>query len=167
MRDMESFVFAIGGNFLSWDLEVWVMFLIFVVRKVTIYMIVFERIFLYLFGERWSSSWKWSRRVFKSFTSGVYRESVKEDVNVRLRSVSWKYQRFLWNRPFMAEKIFVSCVRVRGLSCWLFAQRCCETRTTICSLKWQFAVLLLCPMLVIFGQVVPRLSERCYDKGYI
>ena len=76
------------------------MFLIFVVRKETIYirviyMIVFERIFLYCFGERWSSSWKCSRRVFKSFTSGVYRVSVKEDVNVRLRSVSWKFQRFL------------------------------------------------------------------------
>ena len=76
------------------------MFLIFVVRNVTIYirviyMIVFERIFLYLFGELRSSSWKCSRRVFKSFTSGVYRVSVKEDVNVRLRSVSWKFQRFL------------------------------------------------------------------------
>ena len=73
---------------------------IFAVRIVTIhirgiYMIVFERIFLYLFGERWSSSWKWSRRVFRSFTSGVYRVSVNEDVNVRLRSVSWKFQRFL------------------------------------------------------------------------
>lgn len=76
------------------------MFLIFVVRKETIlirgiYMIVFERIFLYLFGEHWSSSWKCSRRVFRSFSSGVYRVSVKEDVNVRLRSVSWKFQRFL------------------------------------------------------------------------
>ena len=73
---------------------------IFAVRIVTIYirviyMIVFERIFLYLFGERLSSSWKCSRRVFRSFTSGVYRASVKEDVNVRLRSVSWKFQRFL------------------------------------------------------------------------
>ena len=73
---------------------------IFAVRIVTIYirviyMIVFERIFLYLFGERRSSSWKCSRRVFRSFTSGVYRVSVKEDVNVRLRSVSWKFQRFL------------------------------------------------------------------------
>ena len=78
----------------------WIILLIFVVRIVTIYirviyMIVFERIFLYLSGERWSSSWKWSQRVFKSFTSGVYRVSVKEDVNVRLRSVSWKFQRFL------------------------------------------------------------------------
>ena len=76
------------------------MFLIFVVRKETIlirgiYMIVFERIFLYLFGERRSSSWKCSRRVSRSSTSGVYRVSVKEDVNVRLRSVSWKFQRFL------------------------------------------------------------------------
>lgn len=74
--------------------------LIFVVRIVTIYirliyMIVFERIFLYLFGERWSSSWKCSRRVLRSFSSGVYRVSLKEDVNVRLRSVSWKFQRFL------------------------------------------------------------------------
>ena len=74
--------------------------LIFVVRIVTIYirviyMIVFERIFLYLFGERRCSSWKCSRRVLRSFTSGVYRVSVKEDVNVRLRSVSWKFQRFL------------------------------------------------------------------------
>jgi len=76
------------------------MFLIFVVRKETIlirgiYMIVFERIFLYLFGERRCSSWKCSRRVLRSFSSGVYRVSVKEDVNVRLRSVSWKFQRFL------------------------------------------------------------------------
>ena len=72
------------------------MLLIFVVREVTIYIyMVFERIFLYLFGERRSSSWKCSRRVFRSFTSGVYRVSVKEDVNVRLRSVSWKFQRFL------------------------------------------------------------------------
>ena len=72
----------------------------FVVRNITIYirgiyMMIFERIFLFIFGERWSSSWKCSRRVFKSFTSGVYRVSVKEDVNVRLRSVSWKFQRFL------------------------------------------------------------------------
>ena len=76
------------------------MLLIFVARKETIlirgiYMIVFERIFLYLFGDRLRSSWKCSRRVFRSFTSGVYRVSVKEDVNVRLRSVSWKFQRFL------------------------------------------------------------------------
>ena len=76
------------------------MFLIFVVRNVTIYirviyMIVFERIFLYLFGERWSSSWKCSRLMLRSFSYGVYRVSVKEDVNVRLRSVSWKFQRFL------------------------------------------------------------------------
>ena len=39
----------------------WIILLIFVVRIVTIYirviyMMVFERIFLYLFGERWSSS---------------------------------------------------------------------------------------------------------------
>ena len=72
------------------------MLLIFVVREVTIYIyMVFERIFLYLFGEHWSSSWKCSRRVFRSFSSDVYRVSVKEDVNVRLRSVSWKFQRFL------------------------------------------------------------------------
>ena len=72
------------------------MMFILVVREVTIYIYMFfERIFLYLFGERWSSSWKCSRRVFRSFTSGVYRVSVKEDVNVRLRSVSWKFQRFL------------------------------------------------------------------------
>lgn len=72
------------------------MMFIFVVRDVTIYIyMVFERIFLYLFGERWSSSWKCSRRVLRSFTSGVYSVSVKEDVNVRLRSVSWKFQRFL------------------------------------------------------------------------
>lgn len=50
-------------------------------------MIVFERIFLYLFGELRSSSWKCSRRVLRSFTSSVYSVSVKEDVNVRLRSV--------------------------------------------------------------------------------
>ena len=75
-----------------YDLEVGIM----IVRDVTIYIyMVFERIFLYLLGERWSSSWKCSRRVFRSFTSGVYRVSVKEDVNVRLRSVSWKFQRFL------------------------------------------------------------------------
>jgi len=43
-------------------------------------MIVFERIFLYLFGERWSSSWKCSRRMLRSFSSGVYRVSVKEDI---------------------------------------------------------------------------------------
>ena len=82
------------------DLDIWMDGVIFVVRIVTIYirviyLIVFERIFLYLFGERRSSSWKCSRRVFRSFTSGVYRVSVKEDVNVRLRSVSWKFQRFL------------------------------------------------------------------------
>ena len=77
-------------------LVVWIMLLIFVVREVTIYIyMVFERIFLYLFGERRSSSWKCSRRVLRSFSSGVYRVSVKEDVNVRLRSVSWKFQRFL------------------------------------------------------------------------
>ena len=77
-------------------LVVWIMLLIFVVREVTIYIyMVFERIFLYLFGERWSSSWKCSRRMLRSFSSGVYRVSVKEDVNVRLRSVSWKFQRFL------------------------------------------------------------------------
>ena len=50
---------------------------IFAVRIVTIYirgiyMIVFERIFLCLFGEHWSSSWKRSRRVLRSFSSGVY-----------------------------------------------------------------------------------------------
>lgn len=45
-------------------------------------MIVFERIFLYLFGERWNSSWKWSQRMFRSSASGIYRVSVKEDVNV-------------------------------------------------------------------------------------
>ena len=78
----------------------WIILLILVVRIVTIYirviyMIVFERIFLYLFSELRSSSWKCSRRVLRSFTSGVYSVSVKEDVNVRLRSVSWKYQRFL------------------------------------------------------------------------
>ena len=78
----------------------WIILLIFVVRIVTIYirgiyMVVFERIFLYLFGERWSSSWKCSRRVLRSFSSGVYKVSVKEDVNVRLRSVSWKFFRVL------------------------------------------------------------------------
>ena len=72
------------------------MLLIFVVREVTIYIyMVFEQIFLYLFGERRCSSWKCARRVLRSFSSGVYRVSVKEDVNVRLRSVSWKFQRFI------------------------------------------------------------------------
>ena len=72
------------------------MLLIFVVRKETIlirgiYMVVFERIFSGWFSERFCSSWKFSRRVFRS--SGTAK--VREDVCVRFRSVSWKFCRFL------------------------------------------------------------------------
>ena len=73
---------------------------IFVVRKGTIlirriYMVVFERIFSGWFSERFCSSWKFSRRVFRSSGSGDGRVNVREDVSVRLRSVSLKFCRFL------------------------------------------------------------------------
>ena len=71
-----------------------------VVRKETIlirgiYMVVLERIFSGWFSERFCSSWKFSRRVFRSSGSGDGRVNVREDVSVRLRSVSWKFCRFL------------------------------------------------------------------------
>jgi len=76
------------------------MLLILVVRKETIlirgiYMLVFERIFLGWFAERFCSRWKFSRRVFRSSRSGDEWVNVREDVSVRLRSVSWKICRFL------------------------------------------------------------------------
>ena len=76
------------------------MLLISVVRKGTIlirgiYMVVFERIFSGWFSERFCSSWKISRQVFRSSGSGDGRVNVREDVSVRLRSVSWKFCRFL------------------------------------------------------------------------
>ena len=76
------------------------MLLIFVVRKETIlirgiYMMVFERIISGWFSERFCSSLKVSRRVFRSSGSGDGRVNVREDVSVRLRSVSWKFCRFL------------------------------------------------------------------------
>ena len=79
---------------------VWFMLLIFIVRKETIlirgiYMIVFERIFSGWVAERFCSRWKLSRRVFRSSGLGDERVNVREDVSVRLRSVTWKFQRFL------------------------------------------------------------------------
>ncbi len=74
--------------------------LILVVRKETIiireiYMMVFERIISGWVFERFSSFRMVRRQVFRSLGSGDGRVNVREDVSIRLRSVSWKFCRFL------------------------------------------------------------------------
>ena len=58
-------------------------------------MIILERIFLFLFGERSVASFKLSRRRTVSYCSQGRKVQVKENSSVRFRSVSWSIYRFL------------------------------------------------------------------------
>ena len=72
-------------------------------------MIILERIFLYLFGERSVVSFKRSRRRTESYCSQGRKVQVKENSSVRFRSVSWSIYRFLWNVVLNWLKLFVPC----------------------------------------------------------
>lgn len=143
------------------DLDIWMEGIIFVVRKVTIYIMTFlERIISGFVCSRVRGSLRCYRRVFSSWRAGTHRVSRVEDTCVRWRSVSWNFLRFRWNAAFMVRKIFVNCRRVCYVRCWVFAQPGNETRTTDSSLKCLAAALHLRPMMSNFGAMRRLLSER-------
>jgi hypothetical protein len=87
--DAVLYFFVVG------HLVVWIMLLIFVVRKVTIYIMTFlKRIFSGFVCSRVRGSSRCYRRVFSSWRAGTHRVSRVEDTCVRWRSVSWSFLRF-------------------------------------------------------------------------
>ena len=144
------------------DLDIWMEGIIFVVRKVTIYIMTFlKRIFSGFVCSRERGSLRCYRRVFSSWRAGAHRVSRGEDTCVRWRSVSWSFLRFRWNAAFRVRKILVTCRRVCYVRCWVFAQPGNETRTTDSSLKCLVAALHLRPMMSNFGAMRRLLSKRC------
>ena len=88
-------VYAVLYFFEVGHLVVWIMLLIFVVRKVTIYIMTFlKRIISGFVCSRVRGSLRCYRRVFSSWRAGAHRVSRVEDTCVRWRSVSWIFLRF-------------------------------------------------------------------------